>query len=99
MGDAVVIIDADLQDPPEIIPEMVQRWREGVHVALRQPRIPRGREPVQSLDGQGFLSSDQSAFRNGNAAFDTGDFRLMDQESSQRAAGHARARTISKRHG
>ena len=31
-GDAVVIIDADLQDPPEVIPEMVARWRDGYHV-------------------------------------------------------------------
>ena len=31
-GDAVVVIDADLQDPPEVIPEMVQRWREGFDV-------------------------------------------------------------------
>ena len=28
-GDAVVIIDADLQDPPEVIPEFVKKWREG----------------------------------------------------------------------
>src|SRR5262245_11449943 len=28
-GDAVVIIDADLQDPPEVIPQMLDRWREG----------------------------------------------------------------------
>ncbi|HYY57551.1 MAG TPA: glycosyltransferase family 2 protein, partial [Pyrinomonadaceae bacterium] len=32
-GDAVVVIDADLQDPPEVIPAMVERWREGYHVA------------------------------------------------------------------
>jgi len=32
-GDAVVLIDADLQDPPEVIPEFVARWREGYHVA------------------------------------------------------------------
>jgi dolichol-phosphate mannosyltransferase len=32
-GDAVVLIDADLQDPPEVIPEMVERWRAGVDVA------------------------------------------------------------------
>ena len=32
-GDAVVLIDADLQDPPEIIPEMLDRWREGAYVA------------------------------------------------------------------
>ena len=39
-GDAVVIIDADLQDPPEVIAEMVRRWREGNHVAYGQ-RIER----------------------------------------------------------
>ena len=32
-GDAVVLIDADMQDPPEVIPEMVARWREGADVA------------------------------------------------------------------
>ncbi|HEV7842521.1 MAG TPA: glycosyltransferase family 2 protein, partial [Pyrinomonadaceae bacterium] len=32
-GDAVVVIDADLQDPPEVIGEMVERWRAGFHVA------------------------------------------------------------------
>src|SRR5687768_9172251 len=31
-GDAVVLIDADLQDPPELIPKMVQLWQEGNHV-------------------------------------------------------------------
>lgn len=31
-GDAVIIIDADLQDPPEIIPQMVQKWQEGFEV-------------------------------------------------------------------
>ena len=31
-GDAVVIIDADLQDPPEVIPELIARWREGYEV-------------------------------------------------------------------
>ena len=31
-GDAVVIIDADLQDPPEVIPQMIQMWREGNEV-------------------------------------------------------------------
>ncbi|MFL5516644.1 MAG: glycosyltransferase family 2 protein, partial [Gemmatimonadales bacterium] len=31
-GDAVVIMDADLQDPPEVVGEMVHRWQEGYHV-------------------------------------------------------------------
>ena len=40
-GDAVVIIDSDLQDPPELIPELVQKWREGFDIvdAKRKRRI------------------------------------------------------------
>jgi glycosyltransferase involved in cell wall biosynthesis len=41
-GDAVVIIDADLQDPPELIEEMTQRWRAGAHVVYAQRRHRRG---------------------------------------------------------
>ena len=39
-GQVVVIIDADLQDPPEIIPEMIEKWNEGIHVVygVRQKR-------------------------------------------------------------
>ncbi len=35
-GDAVVLIDADLQDPPEVIPEMIRKWKEGFQVVLGQ---------------------------------------------------------------
>ena len=35
-GDAVVVIDADLQDPPEVIPEMIAKWREGFDVVYGQ---------------------------------------------------------------
>jgi polyisoprenyl-phosphate glycosyltransferase len=44
-GDCVVLIDGDLQDPPEVIPEMVARWAEGNHVVLgeRRSRADRGR--------------------------------------------------------
>src|SRR5262245_31436172 len=35
-GDAVVVMDADLQDPPELIETMLARWREGYHVAYAQ---------------------------------------------------------------
>ena len=37
-GDAVVVIDCDMQDPPELIPELVQRWREGFDVVYAQRR-------------------------------------------------------------
>ena len=40
-GDVIVMLDGDLQDPPEVIPEMVERWREGVDVvyAVREQRL------------------------------------------------------------
>jgi len=43
-GDGVVLIDGDLQDPPELIPEMIRKWREGFHVVLgqRNSRVERG---------------------------------------------------------
>ena len=37
-GDAVVVIDCDMQDPPELIPELVRRWREGFDVIYAQRR-------------------------------------------------------------
>ncbi|HWI21774.1 MAG TPA: glycosyltransferase family 2 protein, partial [Baekduia sp.] len=41
-GDAVVVIDVDLQDPPELIAEMVERWREGYEVVYAQRRTREG---------------------------------------------------------
>jgi glycosyltransferase involved in cell wall biosynthesis len=38
-GEAVIVMDVDLQDPPELIPEMVAKWREGNDVVLPQRRI------------------------------------------------------------
>ena len=40
-GDAVILIDADLQDPPELIPDLVDRWREGADVVLAERRSRR----------------------------------------------------------
>lgn len=75
-GDAVVLMDADLQDPPEVVVEMIARWREGYDVVYGRRTARRG----------------ESAFKRGTAALfyriirrltaieipaDTGDFRLM----------------------
>ncbi len=77
-GDAVVIIDADLQDPPEVILEMVAKWRTGIDVAY-------GRR--KSRDGEGFFKLiSASMFYRFFAAMmpysvpvDTGDFKLCDR--------------------
>jgi polyisoprenyl-phosphate glycosyltransferase len=76
-GDACVVIDADLQDPPELIEEMVQQWRKGFLVVLPQ-RISRLGESFFYLKAAELFYwllervSDTKVPRN------TGDFRLMD---------------------
>lgn len=77
-GDAVVIIDADLQDPPEVIPEMVERWRDGVDVAYGRRRTRAGESRFKLVTA--------SLFHRFFAALvpfpipvDTGDFKLLDR--------------------
>jgi glycosyltransferase involved in cell wall biosynthesis len=77
-GDAVVPMDADLQHPPEPIPQLVSRWREGFDVVLARRR---SREADQRL--RGVLS--RAFYRLHNVLSDTfvpegiGDFRLLDR--------------------
>ena len=52
-GDAVVMIDADLQDPPELIPEMLERWRDGRRRRLRRPRPSARARPASSSRPRG----------------------------------------------
>jgi dolichol-phosphate mannosyltransferase len=79
-GDAVVIIDADLQDPPEVILELIAKWREGYEVvyAVRTHR-----------EGETFFKKFTAAFfyrfinrvTEIDIPLDTGDFRLMDRKA------------------
>lgn len=78
-GDAVVIIDADLQDPPEVIAEFVEKWHEGFKVVYGQRRRRRG-------DGW-FKRATASLFYRGlqrlsdtELPVDSGDFRLLDRQ-------------------
>jgi polyisoprenyl-phosphate glycosyltransferase len=78
-GKAVVVIDADLQDPPEIILELIARWREGYQVvyAVRGER-----------EGESWFKTFTASFfyrlihkiTDVNIPLDTGDFRLMDRK-------------------
>ena len=54
-GDAVIVLDADLQDPPEYIPEMVRSWKSGFDVVLMQRRSRVG-EFFQTFECTPFLS-------------------------------------------
>lgn len=77
-GDAVVVIDADLQDPPELIPEMIARWQSGVDVVL-------GRRNDRQVDSLLKRKTAEWFYRLHNKISDieipenVGDFRLMNR--------------------
>ncbi|MGH8583983.1 MAG: glycosyltransferase family 2 protein [Gammaproteobacteria bacterium] len=77
-GDAVVLMDADLQDPPETLAEMVRYWREGYDVVAAQRREREGENALKKAGSMGFyrLLMRLSAVE---MPLDTGDFRLMDR--------------------
>jgi len=81
-GDAVVLIDADLQDPPELIPEMVARWKEGYDVVYGQRRRREGETAFKLFTAKVFyrLFHRLAAI---DMPLDTGDFRLMDRRVVQ----------------
>jgi len=85
-GDAVVVIDADLQDPPEVIPDMVQRWREGFDVVYGV-RAKRSGETMMKLATASAFYRLLHRMTNISIPVDAGDFRLM----SRRAADQLRA--------
>jgi polyisoprenyl-phosphate glycosyltransferase len=75
-GDAVVVIDCDLQDPPELIPDLVARWREGYEVVYAQRRSRAGETlPKRVVSAVGY----RLIARIGEVDIppNTGDFRLL----------------------
>jgi dolichol-phosphate mannosyltransferase len=77
-GDAIVITDADLQDPPEVIPEMVRRWREGVDVAYGRRRRRDGETAFKLVTARLFHRLFASLIPY-PMPVDTGDFKLIDR--------------------
>jgi glycosyltransferase involved in cell wall biosynthesis len=75
-GDAVVVVDCDLQDPPELIPELVLRWREGYDVVYAQRRTRAGETlPKRIVSAVGYRLIKRIA--DVEIPPNTGDFRLM----------------------
>jgi dolichol-phosphate mannosyltransferase len=75
-GDAVVVIDCDLQDPPELIPDLVARWREGNQVVYAQRRTRAGETlPKRIVAAIGYRVIKRIA--DVDIPPNTGDFRLM----------------------
>lgn len=77
-GDAVVIIDADLQDPPEIIPDMVEKWKDGHQVIYGKRKKRSGESKFKLLTAKYFYRT-LSYMSSIEIPRDTGDFRLMDK--------------------
>lgn len=77
-GDAVVIMDADLQDPPELIEQMVARWREGYDVVYGQ-RLERAGETRFKLVSANLFYRLINALSRVQLPPDAGDFRLIDR--------------------
>lgn len=78
-GDAVVIIDADLQDPPELLPEMIALWEEGNEVIYGQRKVRKGESAFKLLTAKMFYTT-LNALSDVEIPKDTGDFRLVDRK-------------------
>jgi polyisoprenyl-phosphate glycosyltransferase len=77
-GDVVVLIDADLQDPPEVIPEMLLRWRRGADVAYGVRVERQGETAFKLWTAKAFYRS-INRVADVVLPLDAGDFRLMDR--------------------
>lgn len=77
-GDAVVIIDADLQDPPELIPEMISLWEEGYDDVYAKRRSREGESWLKKFTSKQYYRLLQRV-THVPIQEDTGDFRLLDR--------------------
>ncbi|MCE5231255.1 glycosyltransferase family 2 protein [bacterium] len=78
-GKAVILIDADLQDPPEVIEQMVQEWRAGNDLVYCQRRKREGETAFKLITAKAFYRF-LNFMSNTRIPEDTGDFRLMDRK-------------------
>ena len=78
-GDAIVIIDADLQDPPELIPDMLKLWENGNEVIYGKRKTRDGESKFKLLTAKMFYQT-LNALSDVDIPKDTGDFRLVDKK-------------------
>ncbi len=81
-GDAVVVIDADLQDPPEVILNLINKWKEGYQVVYAV-RMEREGETWFKKTTASFFYRMISRITDVKIPLDTGDFRLLDRKVVQ----------------
>lgn len=78
-GEAVIVIDADLQDQPELIPDMVAKWQEGFDVVLMKRASRRGESFIKKLTASLFYKFIRK-ISYVNIPENVGDFRLMSRK-------------------
>lgn len=81
-GDVVIVIDADLQDPPELIPDMIATWRQGYDGVYAQREEREGETIFKRLTAKVFYQF-INRLSEIPIPLDTGDFRLMDRALAQ----------------
>jgi polyisoprenyl-phosphate glycosyltransferase len=89
-GDAVVLIDGDLQDPPEVIPELMDRWREGADVVVAKRRERAGETRFKLGSARAFYAI-MGRLAQVPLEPNAGDFRLLDRQVAD-ALGELRER-------
>lgn len=85
-GDAVVVIDADLQDPPELILELIERWRKGYEVVYAQRTDREGESFLKKLTAKLFYRI-INRITEIDIPLDTGFFRLLDRRVVEELKG------------
>lgn len=78
-GDALIIIDADMQDPPEVIPDMIDYWEKGNDIVYAVRKSRKGETRFKLLTAKAFYKL-LNKLSDVQIPMDTGDFRLVDRK-------------------
>ena len=97
-GNAVIIMDGDLQDPPEVALQLAQQWRQGHDVVYAVRNDRGGRVAVKLLTAKWFYRI-LNHISEVDLPNDPGDFRLIDRTRRRRATRDARAPSVPSRDG
>lgn len=80
-GDIVIIIDADLQDPPELIPQLIEKWQQGYDVVAARRVARKGESAFKRLTAYAFYRVMRQLAHSIQIPADTGDFRLLSRRA------------------
>lgn len=81
-GDALIILDADLQDPPNLIPELIRIWKEtGADTVYGQRTVREGETWIKKTSAKGFYNIMSFIANSVSIPKNTGDFRIMNKRS------------------